>query len=133
MSLITPRPDGSLLIETRLDHFLEKWKVAAMHDRMVLDDHRPAVRTEDDQGVNITTLHPEAWDRVRLIIKPLLQQGEIAHPNKQRLCEFCGSELKVKRELHDSWIFHCPSCETSEIHAKSLVGGTQGAGDPEKL
>lgn len=133
MSLLTRRPDGSLLVETRLDRFLEKWKVAALRDRLVLDDHRPAVRTEDDQGMTLTTVHPEAWDRVRAIIKPLLKQGELKHPNKQRLCEFCGSELKIKRELHDCWIFHCPSCETNEIHAKALVGGTRGAGDAEKL
>lgn len=132
MPFITKRPDGSLLIETRLDRFLEKWKASDRSNRLVLDDRRPAVRTFDDAGINITTLHPEAWDRVKLIIKPLLKQGEIQHPNKHRLCEFCGTDLKVKRELHDSWVFRCPSCETNEIHAKALVGGTLGAGEPEK-
>src|SRR6266850_423567 len=123
MSLLTRRPDGALLVETRLDHFLEKWKLASRFNRLVLDDKRPAVRSVDDQGVSLTTLHPEAWVRVRAVIKSLLQQGELKHPTKQRLCEFCGSELKVVRELHDTWVFHCPSCETNEIHAKALVGG----------
>lgn len=132
MSILTKLPDGSLLIETRLDRFLEKWKVSDRANRLVLGDKRPAVRTFDDSGINLTTIHPEAWDRVKLVIKPLLKQGEIEHPNKRRLCEFCGSELRVKRELHDSWVFVCPSCETSEIHAKALVGGTQGAGTKEK-
>lgn len=132
MSILTQRPDGSLLIETRLDHFLEKWKVAALHDKLVLDDRRPAVRTQDDQGYNITTIHPEAWARVRAVIQPLLKQGQLEHPNKQRLCEFCGTALKVVRELHDCWVFHCPSCATNEIHAKRLVGGTVGAGEKER-
>lgn len=132
MALLTKRPDGSWLIETRLDHFLSKWKVAALRDKLVLDDQRPAVRTLDEQGVSITTIHPEAWDRVRAVIKPLLKHGELAHPSKKRLCELCGSELKVVRELYDCWVFHCPSCETNEIHAKALVGGTRGAGEKEK-
>ena len=133
MALLTRRRDGSWLVEGRLDHFLEKWKVAARADRLVLDDHRPAVRTHDDQGISLTTIHPEAWDRVRAIIKPLLHQGELVHPNKKRLCELCGSELKVVRELHDCWVFHCASCETNEIHAKALVGGQSGAGKKEKM
>ena len=133
MSIFHKLPDGSLLIEGRLDRFLEKWKVADRANRLVLGDKRPAVRTFDDAGINLTTIHPEAWDRVKSIIKPLLKQGELTHPNKRRLCEFCGTDLKVTRELHDSWIFRCPSCEANEIHAKALVGGTIGAGTPEKL
>lgn len=133
MALLTKRPDNSWLIETRLDHFLDKWRVAALRDKLVLDDKRPAVRTHDDQGISLTTIHPEAWDRVRAVIKPLLKQGELIHPNKKRLCELCGHELKVVRELHDTWVFHCPSCETNELHAKAIVGGTMGAGEKEKL
>ncbi len=133
MALLTRRKDDSLLIETRLDYFLEKWKVAALRDRLVLDDQRPAVRTADDQGVSLTTIHPEAWMRVRATIKPLLKQQALTHPSRGRLCEFCGNVLKVKRELHDCWIFHCPACQTSEIHGKTLVGGTTGAGEKEKL
>ena len=133
MSIFHKLPDGSLLIEGRLDHFLEKWKASDRSNRLVLDDKRPAVRTFDDQGINLTTIHPEAWDRVKLIITPLLKHGELDHPSRHRLCEFCGSDLKVAKELHDSWVFRCPSCETSEIHAKAIVGGQMGAGEPEKL
>lgn len=132
LALLTKRPDGSWLVETRLDFFLDKWKVAALHDRLVLDDKRPAVRTQDDQGVSLTTIHPEAWDRVRAVIQPLLKQGQLVHPNKKRLCELCGSELKVVRELYDTWVFRCPSCNTSELHGKAFVGGQIGAGEREK-
>lgn len=131
MSLLTRRPDGGLLIETRLDYFLEKWKAAPRHHKLVLADRRPAVRTIDEQGINLTTLHPEAWDRVRAVIQPLLAQGELKHPSRERLCEFCSTTLTVVRELHDCWVFRCPSCETSEIHSKALVGGTIGAGEKE--
>ena len=63
----------------------------------------------------------------------MLKQGKLTHPSKRRLCEFCGSDLKVTKELHDSWVFRCTSCESHEIYAKALVGGTIGAGEPEKL
>jgi len=133
MALLTKRPDDSWLIETRLDYFLEKWKVAALKDRLVLDDQRPAVRSTTDEGVSLTTIHPEAWMRVRATIKPLLKQQELKHPSRGRLCEFCGSELKMVREMTDAWVFNCVACHTSEIHGKNLVGGTQGAGIAEKL
>lgn len=133
MALLTKRPDDSWLVETRLDYFLDRWKTAALKDRLVLDDHRPAVRSTTEEGVSLVTIHPEAWERVRATIKPLLKHGELKHPNKKRLCEFCGSELKVKRELEDTWVFACPSCDTFELHAKSIVGGTRGSGEKEKL
>lgn len=133
MALLTKRPDESWLVETRLDYFLDRWKTSAMADRLVLDDQRPAVRSTSPEGVSLITIHPDAWDRVRAHIKPLLKQGELVHPNKKRLCEFCGSELKVKREMTDAWVFHCPACQTSEIHGKNLVGGTLGAGEKEKV
>lgn len=132
MALLTPRPDGSWLIETRLDHFLEAWKASNQDDRLVLIDLRPAVRTRDDQGISIKTVHPIVWDQVRHIIKPLLKGG-LHHPSRARLCQFCGTEMKVKRELTDAWVFRCDVCKSSEIHGKRLIGGTIGQGDKEVL
>lgn len=132
MPLITKQPDGSLLIETRLDHFLEKWKVAALHDKLMLDGGRPAVRTQDDQGVNLTTIHPAMWERVRAVIKPLLNKGDLDHPSRGRMCELCGTELKLRRETESAWVFHCDACLTNEIHGKKFVGGQLGAGEREK-
>lgn len=133
MAIFTRRADGVLVVETRLDHFLEKWKVAPLRDKMALDDGRPAVRTVDDQGINLTTIHPEMWGRVRSIIKPLLKKAELDHPSRGRMCELCGMALTLKRELTDSWVFHCDACHTSEIHGKAFVGGQIGAGEKEKL
>lgn len=132
MALLTRLPDDSYLVETRLDYFLDRWKTAPRKDRIVLGDRRPAVRNATEEGVTLVTIHPEAWERVRLHIEPLLKQQQLVHPSRARLCELCGTELKVKRELHDCWVFHCPSCDTAEIHSKYLVGGTQGAGEKEK-
>lgn len=132
MALFTKQPDGSLLIETRLDHFLEKWKVAALHDKLVLADQRPAVRTIDDQGVNLTTIHPAMWESVRTFIKPLLKKAELDHPSRGRMCELCGATLKLRRETESAWVFHCEVCETSEIHGKAFVGGVIGSGEREK-
>jgi hypothetical protein len=133
MALLTLRPDNSWLVETRLDYFLDRWRSAPQKDKLVLDDKRPAVRSQDELGVSLLTVHPEAWDRVRRKIQPILQQGKLDHPSKKRLCEFCGTELKLRRELTDCWVFYCVSCDTAEIHAKYLVGGTEGAGNKEKL
>lgn len=132
MALLTQLPDGSWLIEGRLDHFLAKWRTAQQFQKTVLPDKRPAVLSMSDEGLSIVTLHPEAWDRVRSKVEPLLKAGQLQHPHKQRLCEFCGTELKLKRELNDCWVFWCASCETSEIQSKRLVGGTLGAGEEEK-
>lgn len=132
MALLTQLPDGSWLVEGRLDHFLAKWKEAPLHAKTVLPDKRPAVLTVSDEGLSIVTIHPEAWDRVKEKVKPLLQAGGLDHPHRQRLCEFCGTELKLKREMNDCWVFWCSSCETAEIQAKRLVGGTLGQGEKEK-
>lgn len=133
MAIFTRRADGVLVVETRLDHFLEKWKVAPLRDKMALDDGRPAVRTVDDQGINLTTIHPEMWGRVRAIIKPLLKKAELDHPSRGRMCELCGMTLKLVRELSDTWVFYCDACHTGEVHGKNIVGGTVGAGEKEKV
>ena len=132
MALLTQLPDGSWLIEGRLDHFLEKWKTATVHEKVVLPDKRPAVLSVSDEGLSVVTIHPEAWDRVRAKVEPLLQAGGLTHPHRTRLCEFCGTELKLKREMNDCWVFWCTSCETAEIQSKRLVGGTLGQGEKEK-
>jgi hypothetical protein len=132
VALLTQLPDGSWLIEGRLDHFLEKWKHAQMGCKVVLPDKRPAVLCMSDEGLSVVTIHPEAWERVRAKVEPLLKAGSLQHPHRQRLCEFCGTELKLKREMNDCWVFWCTSCETAEIQAKRLVGGTLGQGETEK-
>mgnify|MGYP001614642845 CR=1 FL=1 len=133
MAYLTRRPDGSLLVETRVDYFLEMWRGAAQENRLVLDDQRPAVHRKDEQGDTILTIHPAAWEHLRTRIKQLLAAGELKHPAKKRLCEFCSTELKLVREMTDSWVFRCEACHTAEIHGKDFVGGTQGAGQKEKL
>lgn len=132
MALLTQLPDGTWLIEGRLDHFLNKWREAPLSAKTVLPDTRPAVLTISEEGLSLVTIHPEAWDRVRAKIEPLLKAGGLQHPHRQRLCEFCGTELKLKREMNECWVFWCASCETAEILSKRLVGGTLGQGDAEK-
>ncbi len=126
--LITPQADGTILIEGRADHFSDAWKQAQRKDRLILDDGRPAVRKLHDDGrIVITTVHPNAWD----ILKQLPRSRTA--PSKTRLCEWCGSELKVTREMEQYWVFHCPSCQSAETWDKGIVGGTAGAGEKEKV
>lgn len=134
MSLLTRQPDGSLLIEGRVDYFLDAWRMAPQSDRLVLSDLRPAVRRRDPDGSETyLTIHQEAWQFLRRSIKDKLAAGELRHPNRSRLCQLCACELRLDRELEQNWVFHCPACHTVEIHDKTIIGGTRGAGEKEKV
>jgi hypothetical protein len=133
MALLTRRPDGSLLVETRVDYFLDLWRTTDHANRLVLEDRRPAVRRQDDHGPTILTIHPAAWEPLRARITQLLAAGKLTHPSRKRLCECCATELTLVRELDSSWVFRCEACRSAEIHSKTIVGGTVGAGEKEKL
>lgn len=133
MALLTRRPDGGLLVETRIDYFLDMWRTTSQENRRVLDDHRPAIHRTDEQGDTVLTIHIAAWEQLKGRFKRLSAEGKLNHPPRKRLCEFCSTELKLVREMDSSWVFRCEACHTAEIHSKRLVGGTLGAGQPEKL
>jgi len=39
----------------------------------------------------------------------------------------------MTHEFGESWSFKCPSCKTVHVQGKDRVGGTHGAGEPEKV
>jgi len=119
--------DGAMVVEGRADEFSKEWRAAAPEDRVVLEDKRPAVRHRVEEGTLYFTPHPEAWERLKR-----LPRGRLVVSGKTRLCEFCSTELRVSREFHDVWSFVCPSCKSTEVHGKRLVGGTLGAGEKEQ-
>jgi len=119
--------DNIMVIEGRADEFSREWRAAAPQDRVVLDDKRPAVRHRMSEGTLYFTPHPEAWERMKR-----LPRGRLIVAGRTRLCEFCSSEMRVAREYHDVWTFVCPSCKSSEVQSKALVGGTRGAGEQER-
>jgi len=125
--LLTRLPDGSLMIECRADQFSAEYKAAPIHERVVLDDRRPAVRKVTDQGITYTTIHPYIWEVLKALPRnrPMVQ-------NKIKLCQGCGSEMKVSREYEGCWCFTCDKCKSVETHDKRLIGGTFGAGEKEK-
>jgi len=127
--LLTTQPDGSLLIEGLASEFSDEWKSATHDEKVVLHDgtRRPAIRKVHQDGrVVFTTIHPEAW-----AILKRLQRGR-THPYRQRLCDQCGSLLRIACEREQYWVFRCESCRTAEFHDKRIVGGTLGAGEREK-
>ena len=124
---LSRRPDGALLVEDRGDQFTRAWKSARRDEKVVLTDGRPAVRKQTDLGVMYLTIHQHAWD----LLKQLPRNRPMIH-NRVKLCEWCGNELRMAREMEGYWIFKCTRCTSSEIHDKRLIGGTRGAGEHEK-
>lgn len=127
--LLTRLPDGSLMVECRGDQFAEAWKLAKPSERIVLEDKRPAVRKETEQGVTVTTVHEKAWD----IIQYLKRHDKLKTVPRRRQCEFCHSELTVAREVSKGyWTFTCKNCHSTEIHDKRMIGGSWEQGENEK-
>lgn len=120
--------DGSVVIEGRADEFSKEWRAAPLHDRLVMPDGRPAVRQATELGPILFMMYPAAWDRLKK-----LPRGRLIICNRTKLCELCGTELRMVRELETMWCFRCPSCRSVESHSKDLVGGTLGAGEKEKV
>lgn len=130
--LMTRQPDGSLLFEGSWSDFLMDWKLAKQADKVVLADRRPAVvRRHPDTGeVSYVTLHPRVWDIARAQFQEMLRLNP---PKKrERLCRACRQPMTISRETTDVWCFKCSRCDTVDIEAKALVGGTIGAGQEEK-
>lgn len=113
---LTQYEDGTPVLEGRADEFSREWRAADQTDRIVLRDKRPAVRQQTELGTLYFTMHPEAWDRLKRLPRnrPMIVGG-------RKLCEFCGTELKVSKEDADVYCFKCPSCQSSEIHSRSLI------------
>jgi predicted acyl esterase len=113
---LTQYEDGTPLLEGRADEFSREWRAADVRDRLVLKDKRPAVRQQTELGVLYFTMHPEAWDRLKR-----LPRGRPMIANNRKLCEFCGTELRIVKEDHDVYMFKCTSCHSSEVHSKNLL------------
>ena len=127
--ILSRLPNGTTVFEERLDQFRNDWRTAPETRRLVLDDGRPAVRL--DTGSLVTVLAPH-WQVMRQYMQARLAPG-VRHPTRARYCQACGAVMKVAREFEQAWTFACDICKSTEIHGKSLVGGTKGAGEREKL
>ena len=53
------------------------------------------------------------------------------HPPRTRLCEACGTAMRLTHEWSEVWTFACERCHSAEIWGKDVVGGTRGAGTRE--
>jgi len=129
---LTRLPNGTLLVELDGRAFAEMLKDAPQSTKLQLPDKRPAIAkyaprtTLEDSEQTYYTLHWYIWERIRSL--PQYQNV----PSRTRLCDNCGTALKVKEEREDHWLFACPRCDTREFWGKQLIGGTIGAGQREK-
>lgn len=129
--LITPQKDGSVLVEVRGQEFSEAWRTANDAAKVVLQDRRPAVRRISANGTQYITLHRMAWATLKGNMANL-PVGQARIRNRVKLCDWCGAELKIIKELTNCWSFQCPKCNSVEVHDKLIIGGTQGQGEKEK-
>ena len=129
---ITRQPDGTVLVETTAKAFLDEWKQASSHCKVLLDDKRPAIVRQPDMAngdPTFLTLMPAVWDRMKAVGWKKLQTAR--HPPHARLCEVCGAKLRLVCESAQHWIFKCLQCPTRETWGKTMLGGTIGAGNKE--
>lgn len=127
------RFDGVAVIPEKAKTFWTAMRDAPASDRVVLPDGRPALRSVSQVGTFYRTLHPLIWQASRKILKEYGARALVQPVSRTRLCQSCLTPMAVKRELEGIWVLACPMCESVELWGKQLVGGTQGAGDREKL
>ena len=120
-------PDGTPLFSVRWDVWRSDWKRASPSQRVVLDDGRPAVLSPS--GDSYVTVDPQLWEIVRAKFRDALVTTA---RKRERLCEACHTPMHLTHEYEHAWTFTCERCKSAEIHGKTLVGGTLGAGEPEK-
>lgn len=133
--LIARYRDGGLLFNERWDRFSVQWRTSAPHERVILDDGRPAIRREPnpiepDGEVTYVTLASALWDTIKKRQKAAFAMEP--PPPRTRLCQACRAEMKVSREYEAVWCFRCEACGSSETWGKDVLGGTQGSGEKEK-
>ena len=132
--LITHRLDGSTLIELTGKQFREKYAVATQTEKVVMNDRRPAVRTVSELGTTYYTILAPLWE---LLCRLPRHRPKVE--NRVMRCDACGSDMTVAREYDGGgkgagfWCFSCDRCKSTEIWSKSIVGGTAGQGQKEKL
>jgi len=138
--IMSRMPDGTLLIETDLSAFQKEFDVIDSSERLKLPDGRLAVKRPDllAEGFTVLTVHPEVWERMKSAAKRVNGMKEYLNrfeksASRGRTCRRCGSELRAKMEMEGWWAFKCRTCEHREVWGKTLVGGTSGAGEKEKI
>lgn len=128
--LLDRRPDGTIVFSGTWREFISDWRAATPDNRVILDDGRPAVRRPAADPVTFFTIYPQIWPEIRHKLKEMLA---LAPPKKrERLCELCRNPMTVSREYEGAWCFVCDVCKSTEIHGKSIIGGTVGQGEREK-
>ena len=110
--------------------FLTAYKNSQSHERFVLGDgtKRPAVKTGTTLGYDIWLTPTElAWD----IQKSAVGQRDVKRYD--HVCHSCGIAMHMTHEYGEAWAFKCSACKTVHVQGKDRVGGTHGAGEPEKV
>ena len=120
-------PDGTPIFSLRWDEFRSDWKLAVPPQRVVLDDGRPAVRSLS--GDSYVTIAWPLWECVRERFRESLVTTA---KKREHLCEACHTPMKITHEYEHAWTWTCDVCKSAEIHGKTIVGGTIGAGEHEK-
>jgi phage FluMu protein Com len=101
-------------------------------EQVVMDDHRPAIRRQNELGLTYYTIAGALWEILQHL--PRAQQKV---ENRVIRCDACGSDMKVVREYDGGgqgpgyWCFKCPKCKSTEIWSKAIIGGTLQAGEKE--
>jgi len=139
--IMSRMPDGTLVIETDFTAFKAEFDKVDPDDRLKLPDGRLAIKKPDYLlgGFTIMTIHQEVWERMKSgarrqgdSLKTYINRFEQS-AEKGRVCRRCGSELREKLQMEGWWSFSCRTCEAKEVWSKTLVGGTQGQGEREKI
>ena len=132
--LITHRSDGSTLIELTGKQFQDRYKIANLAERVVMDDRRPAVRSVSELGTTYYTILAPLW-----VLLCHLPRNRPKVENRVMRCDACGGDMRVTREYDGGgkdagcWCFKCPRCKSTEIWSKDIVGGSKGGGEKELL
>ena len=129
--ILDRNPDGTIIFSGTWKDYVAERRKARPDQRVVLDDGRPAIRRISEAGeVSYVTLYLSIWPEIRHKLKDMMA---LTLPKKrEHLCELCRTPMTVAREFEGCWTFVCDVCKSTEIHGKSVIGGTIGGGEPEK-
>lgn len=126
--LLDRLPSGSPVFSLAWKQFADEWRTTDQRHHAVLDDGRPAV-IHDGDPPSYHTVAAALWEHVRPRLAALLATRQ--HPARHRLCEACGTAMRLTHEWTDVWTFACERCGSVEAWGKDVVGGTIGAGARE--
>lgn len=129
MALELDRLGDWVVFTVRWDQLASAWRSAEPSRRLVLEDGRPGVLSTD--GTRVQTVPRLIWGMIRAHLDERPWHDATPLSKRERKCEACGNTLTLTKEYSHAWCFFCPVCKTAEVHGKTRVGGTIGAGERE--